>query len=320
MEITFHPGVEPTRELEVEEEEQFKAFTGESLPGNLRPPEMGSKTPPLFQRAFRRVLEAFLAARTGNFTQAELGSSALVLSPHKDDETLACGALLTGKIRAGARVKVAFYTDGRNSCPGAIPPGELSGLRTREAREACRVLGLQPEDLVFLELEDGHLAEHEEEARREIAKLLEEFRPSEVYLPYRHETTEDHRAAHRISLSALAGAGFSVRVYEYPVWFWFHWPWVRTPWVGLREKPNRIRTGLVSGWRLLRDFNRKFPARTFLELKRKALDCYKSQMTKIVDVPACTTLEDVAGGEFLACFFRKMEIFRAYELPGRGKG
>ncbi len=315
MERTLHPRVEPGQKVEVED--QVEAFPGDRLPGNLPSPQPGSGAPPLLQRAARRVIQSLLAARAENIPQNDLEKSALILSPHKDDETLACGTLLAGKVRAGARVMVAFYTDGGNSCPGIIPPEELSEIRTRESLEAGGVLGLRPEDLVFLEIEDGHLAEHEEEARRGIEKLLEEFRPSEVYLPYRHETTEDHKAAHRISLSALAETGLPVRVYEYPVWFWFHWPWVGTPWVGLREKPNRIRTGLVSGWRLLRDFNRKFPARTFLELKKEALNCYKSQMERIIDDPDWTTLGDVAGGEFLACFFKEMEFFHSYELPGR---
>ncbi len=274
---------------------------------------------PLLERAARRVLEAALAARASRPPEEDLDRPALVLSPHKDDETLACGALIPRKVRAGAQVKVLFFTDGRNSCPGAMAPGELSALRTREALEAGRVLGLQEEDLLFLELEDNNLAAHEEEARRRLEAVLEETRPSEVYLPYRHETTEDHLAARRISLAALDASGLSARVYEYPVWFWFHWPWVRTPWVGLKKKPARIRAGLVSGWRLLKDFNRAVPTRGFLELKKQALERYKSQTTKLSEDPNWTTLGDVAGGEFLACFFRGLEIFHSYEFPRRGK-
>ncbi len=314
MEKTLPPKMGVKSELQ--EEEQFRTLPGDSLPGDLNTPRPTSKIP-LLQRAVRGVLETVLSLRAADIPERDLKQPALVLSPHKDDETLACGALLAGKIRAGARVMAAFYTDGRHSSSGDIPPEELAGLRTRESLDACRILGLMPEDLVFLELEDGHLAEHEEEARREIEKLLEEFRPSEVYIPYRHETTEDHRAAHRISLAAIAETGLPVRVYEYPIWFWFHWPWVRTPWVGLRGQPERIRAGLVSGWRLLKDFNRRFQVGDRRDLKRKALDRYKSQMVKIEGNPRSTTLREIGGGDFLECFFRESEIFHSYELPGR---
>ena len=272
------------------------------------------KPSPFLERTARRLLETILEIKAGRPTEEELSRPALVFSPHKDDETLGLGATIQRKVRAGAPVKLLFFTDGGNSGHGLMPPKELSDLRTREALAAGRALGLAEKDLVFLELEDGRLGDHKEEALTRVLETLAGFHPREVYLPYKHETTPDHISARRIALEALDRAGLSVRVHEYPVWFWFHWPWVRTTWVGLRKKPARILTGLVSGWRLLRDINLLVPTRGFLEGKRQALACYRSQITRLVDDPGWTTLGEIGGGEFLRCFFRKSETFHSYEF------
>ncbi len=266
-------------------------------------------------RAARRVLWSLLRSRAKTSpSQEDLSAPALFLSPHKDDETLGAGATLLSKVAAGAPVKILFFTDGRNSCQGLMSPRELSALRTEEALAAGSKMGLGKEDLIFLELEDSRLEDFHDQAVQGVLAALEDFRPREVYIPYKGETIEDHLAARRASLEALSRAGRPVRVHEYPVWFWFAWPWVTIPRLALREKPAWIFSGLASGFRLLLDFNRLVPTEGLLERKREILACYKSQTTKLADDPRWTTLGEIGDGAFLECFFRAYEPFHSYDL------
>ena len=269
---------------------------------------------PWSYRAGRTLLQALSTLRATRPGPEELALPALVLAPHKDDETLGAGATILRKIQAGAAVKVLFFTDGRNSHPGRMAPEDLVERRTRETREAARVLGLGPEDLIFLELEDGRLEGQMEQAVQGAQAALEAFRPREVYLPYRFEPQEDHEAAWKASIQALRRSGGSYLVREYPVWFWFRWPWVPLPRPALRERPRRLGKALAGAWRFLRDFDTMVPTDGFLDNKRKALACYVTQTTRMEDDPRWVTLGDVGDGEFLRCFFGEAEVFHSYSL------
>jgi hypothetical protein len=50
--------------------------------------------------------------------------------------------------------------------------------------------------------------------------------------------------------------------------------------------------------------------------KRDVLDCYQSQIAVPDGIDGWPTLQDVSGGEFLACFFSDVELFRCTALRG----
>ncbi|MCX6030033.1 MAG: PIG-L family deacetylase [Chloroflexi bacterium] len=101
----------------------------------------------------------------GGFNAPELSFSAadriLILAPHPDDETIACGGVIQKAIAMGLPVRVVFLTYGDNNewsfalyrrrpelLPGQV---EAMGLvRHDEALAAAGVLGLRPEQLTFL--------------------------------------------------------------------------------------------------------------------------------------------------------------------------
>ena len=76
----------------------------------------------------------------------------IVVAPHPDDESLACGGLIADACRQGLRGKVVIVSDGAGSHPNskAYPPDRLTALREEEARRAGAELGLKPEDMLFL--------------------------------------------------------------------------------------------------------------------------------------------------------------------------
>ncbi|SDS64097.1 PIG-L family deacetylase [Opitutus sp. GAS368] len=147
---------------------------------------------------------------------------ALVLAPHADDETLGCGGLLALKQARGDAVRVVFVTDSAGS--PAVPG--LSARRRDEALAALATLGLAHDCAHFLGAPDGRLNSlaPAEGARltAALAALLAKLQPAEVFVPYLGGGSSEHDATVQLARVALASAGMSPRVWEYPVWAWWN--------------------------------------------------------------------------------------------------
>jgi LmbE family N-acetylglucosaminyl deacetylase len=126
-------------------------------------------------------------------TERVLAASALVLAPHFDDEVLGCGGLLAQLTAAGAVVRLLFLTDGGGGRE-AVADRESYRLRRRqEALAAAAVLGVAGCD--YLDLPDGALDQHLDEAAAGIRRALLSQRPELLLCPSPLEVSADHRAA-----------------------------------------------------------------------------------------------------------------------------
>ena len=181
------------------------------------------------------------------------GGKIVVLAPHMDDEVLGCGGTIARHVQAGADVRVVFLTDGRYG--GRLYSGlgeaerkrrqlELVDIRKEEARRAGEVLGVR--NIAFLDAEDGRLRTDSLVPNR-LRILLERERPDVVYLPFFLENHVDHCAASQVLMAATADTrdNFECRCYE--VW---------TPLF-----PNIV-----------------VEIDAAIELKKRALRCYESQL------------------------------------------
>ena len=94
----------------------------------------------------------------------------LVLSPHPDDESIACSGLIQHALEAGAQVRVLWMTAGDHNIVGPplfwrtapVTPAQFRGIghkRMQEAKNAAHVLGLSSNDLIFLGYPDGGLSD-----------------------------------------------------------------------------------------------------------------------------------------------------------------
>src|SRR5664280_93441 len=94
----------------------------------------------------------------------------LVVSPHPDDESIACSGLIQHAIKAGAQVRVLWMTAGDHNIVGpplfwrtaAVTPAQFRDIghkRMQEATAAAHVLGLGSNDLIFLGYPDGGLSD-----------------------------------------------------------------------------------------------------------------------------------------------------------------
>jgi LmbE family N-acetylglucosaminyl deacetylase len=139
-----------------------------------------------------------VAGRTA--TDSLLPGSALVLSPHEDDETIGCGLLMAEKRNRGIPVAVAVATDGRAGWYAARPrpsPQEIAEIRHNEWHRALDVLGIPPADRFEFNLPDGGLSDHEDELARDIGGLLRRVRPSQIFVTGASDPHPDHRTLAR---------------------------------------------------------------------------------------------------------------------------
>lgn len=114
-------------------------------------------------RAFESVKNTapITAAKLDKFEPFNKSDRILILAPHPDDETIACGGVIQKALRQGAAVNVAYLTNGDHNEFAFIVyekrltfrKGEfiyMGRVRRNEAIRAMKVLGLKEEDLTFL--------------------------------------------------------------------------------------------------------------------------------------------------------------------------
>lgn len=143
----------------------------------------------------------------------------LVVAPHPDDETLACGELILSALAAGAAVRVVFATDGDNNpWPqrwiekrwqiGAKERQRWGERRRGEAAQALRILGDGLIESRFLGRPDQGLTDELMRGDGFVDTLASEiaaFAPTHLALPSLDDRHPDHSALHiTIELALLS--------------------------------------------------------------------------------------------------------------------
>jgi len=89
------------------------------------------------------------------------GERVLILAPHPDDEAIACSGVIQQALKAGAKIRIVYLTNGDHNELAfivyekriTIRQGEfvhMGKVRQQEAVKAMKFLGLSEDDLVFL--------------------------------------------------------------------------------------------------------------------------------------------------------------------------
>lgn len=195
-----------------------------------------------------------------------LTSKLLVLAPHMDDETLACGGTML--LHANKRhVHCLFATDGAASPAPLLPwtgriDSDIVNQRRREAVAATAQLGISADNLRFLNLPDGRLPAHRHELAIGLSEIMETVRPDFVLVPFRYDVHPDHTALNRATRAVLRRMKAPPSMLEY---FIYH----RLLFVPERDVRKAVeRRALVTVDTL-----------SVASAKRDAIDCYVSQTT-----------------------------------------
>lgn len=257
----------------------------------------------------RKLLWSALVSRANAMTKSEFEQDAWVIVPHQDDEVLSCGGTIMRKLAHGARIRIAFLTDGSNSHDHPEGKEALREARREEAISACRVMGVPESDLIFFNFPDGCLTENAAEASSSLANVLRKQPGEQIFLPFRRDEHPDHVGTHVVVSAALDNLGLPIDRWEYGTWFWNHWPWVPVRKGGFRSRLGFAKYSAELSFYLMRDFRYSVDVSEYVIRKRAALDEHRSQMARKPGSKNWMTLEDFSDGEWLACFFRSHELF-----------
>ena len=238
-----------------------------------------------------------------------LERSAIVFSPHQDDETLGCGGTIIKKKKIGAAVEIVFMTDGSRSHRHLISENALKSIRAKEALAACSILGVEKNNIIFLDFKDGELKKNQNSAIQKVIEIIQQKQPDEIFIPWRIEAHPDHLATNRIVLSALQMYQKEITIYKYPIYFWLHWPWIRLPRGPNLKILDFFKKSLTSFLNFFKEFGYSFYIGDVLKLKRTAINKYHSQTTRLIPDPRWWTLSDISNGDWLKCFFQDYEIY-----------
>lgn len=224
-------------------------------------------------------------------TETASFQSVLVVSPHPDDETLACGGLIALLAQARSKVQFVVVCDGSGSHPHSreYPPAKLIGIRRIELGSALRTLGIVDSASHYLGVPDNAAPFPEDEGFSDVVErmsgLLASEPPDVVIIPWRRDSSRDHRAVWHIVTEAISRASIRPRVLEYPVWVWAE--------ANDAPYPGEVRT-------------LKLDISLALDKKRKAIACHRSQLGGLIkDDPSGFKLERI----FLANFDVPWELY-----------
>jgi len=229
-----------------------------------------------------------------------IGNS-LILVPHPDDESLACGGTISLLRKNGFLVHLIFITDGTMSHPNSriYPSERLRDLREEEAKKALNILNVSEDSIHFLRLPDSNMDKLDSVRFQYASKALQEYilemQPTTVFIPWRYDPHPDHIATWNLGIDAISSiynnsSKFQSRVLEYPVWFW-----ERT------EVSQLAQESEVNLW--------KVQITDELTKKKQAISQHASQLGQIID-------DDPTGfslsNEMLEHFYHQEELFFEY--------
>lgn len=241
------------------------------------------KTSPQVVRPIRRLKDAIKAARAV-WRRASIAprlpvrqvtdNSAVVVAPHPDDETFGAGGLIALKRALDVPVTVILLTDGAASL-SALPeilPEEVGRVRRQQAVAAAGHPGVDAAEVIGLGLTDGQIPRRGQpgfdQTVDQLAGLLVQCNPAEIYCPHPHDGLPDHEATSEITLAAVSRCQEPRRVAFYVIWAWLN-----------AASPLRARFDLQRGWRL--DIHQVY------EKKRAAMASYLNGQCVLGRHPYC---------------------------------
>jgi N-acetylglucosamine malate deacetylase 1 len=222
-----------------------------------------------------------------------VGKNLVIIAPHPDDETFACGGVIAQKVRESCQVSVIFMTRGEASHDGCcnISRLEIGKFRQAITTKATHVLGLSNENLHWLDLEDCHVpsgnASQFISTVKRLTELLKSINPDAVLYPHKLDLHQDHINTCYIAVRAADELNIRRR-YSYPTW------------LRMRLQPRHL-------LQPIRSKTIKVDINHVLQQKMKAISIYLDDVPKGCpnQIPTAGKLEE----KFINLFRSNYEIF-----------
>ena len=136
----------------------------------------------------------------------------ICVGAHPDDPETGCGGTLAAYAELGHRATIIYLTRGERGIAGKSLE-EAAAIRTAEAEQACRILGVRP---VFGGQIDG-ATELSGPRATQFAALLEAEKPDVVFAQWPLDTHPDHQVAAQLVLRAWLAAHRRFPLYFFEV-------------------------------------------------------------------------------------------------------
>jgi len=191
------------------------------------------------------------------------GEKVLVFSPHPDDETIAAAGFIYDSIQRGAEIKIVLVTDGNKH--------HLKDRRYEEFRQATSILGVSPENLLFLNYPDGQLKEENQaDLTAKLQEIIDQYEPQYIIYPSSRDSHPDHATTGRLVENILKN-NQKTTAYAYLV-HCRHWPQPKKRAYNLYLLPPIKFISFDDNWQKLILDN------SALVKKREAVMAYQSQI------------------------------------------
>lgn len=156
----------------------------------------------------------------------------LAIGAHAGDAELTSGLLLAQQRRLGDRTVILHLTLGEGGNP-RLTPTAYGEQKRREAQAVGATLGAE---VLVAPYKDGELPD-DDAARRYVADVIRQVKPTHVLTHWNQSIHKDHAAAHRIVVDAVLLASLPGVVTANPAWRGIRAVWYAENWedaVGFR--------------------------------------------------------------------------------------
>lgn len=210
----------------------------------------------------------------------------LVIAPHMDDEVLGCGGVICKHAAAGDDVDVIFVAHRIYDHIYDVAKNNVERLHALKAKE---VLGYR--DAVFLDMNDERLDASVQDVIVELEKHVSRLKPDIVYIPFRGDNHQDHRAvfdAARVALRPSATPYIkSIYMYEVPS--------------STEQSPAMLENAFLPA--------RYADIKPYVDKKIEALLCYETEKRKFPNPRSHEAIRLIAGKRGTESGFVAAEAF-----------
>jgi len=134
-------------------------------------------------------LLGYLCFPQGKMTNAMTRTQrVLVLAPHTDDGEFGCGGSIAKLIEEGKEVYYVAFSTAEESVPQGFPKDVLEV----EVKEATKILGIPPDNLIIYEYEVRKLNYIRQVILEELVKIGKDINPDLVFIPSPNDLHQDH--------------------------------------------------------------------------------------------------------------------------------
>lgn len=148
------------------------------------------------------------AFANGSTSEPKTKKKALIIGAHPDDPELCCGGTMIRLKQAGWDVVSVYMTKGEAGIKGKTHE-EAVEIRTKEATNACNILGVRP---IFMTQIDGN-SEVNKERYTEMMNLIAAEKPDIVFTHWPLDSHADHRVCAILVYNAWRRLDYSFELY-----------------------------------------------------------------------------------------------------------